>query len=149
MVFKFDFFTRIFFSTYIPCCILILSKFFHIHTVHLDIIKVFHIHTVHLDIIKVFSTCIPCILILSKLFNHQLMPKWVVLKTILKFTLKLTINSSYIFPCNHHHQGAHYSSLLKLQLLKWSLKIHRCGAAAYIYGHTTELTTPMYFNWLF
>jgi hypothetical protein len=25
----------------------------------------------------------------------------------------------------HHHQGAHYSCLLKLQLLKWSIKIHR------------------------
>jgi hypothetical protein len=36
----------------------------------------FHIHIVlHLDIIKVF-------------FIHQLMHKWIVLKTILKFTLK-------------------------------------------------------------
>ena len=28
--------------------------------------------------------------------------------------------------CKHHHQGAHYLSLLKLQLLKQSIKIHRC-----------------------
>jgi hypothetical protein len=34
----------------------------------------FHSRTVHLDIIKVFS--------------HQLMHKWTVLKTILKFTFK-------------------------------------------------------------
>jgi hypothetical protein len=26
----------------------------------------------------------------------------------------------------NHHQGAHYSCLLKLQLLKQSIKIHRC-----------------------
>jgi len=32
-----------------------------------------------------------------------------------------------MFWCNHHHQGAHYLSLLKLQLLKQSIKIHRCG----------------------
>jgi len=36
----------------------------------------FHIRTVHLDIIKVF-------------FIHQLIHKWIVLKTVLKFTLKL------------------------------------------------------------
>jgi hypothetical protein len=28
-----------------------------------------------------------------------------------------------MFRCNHHHQGAHYSILLKLQLLKQSIKI--------------------------
>ena len=27
-----------------------------------------------------------------------------------------------MFQCNHHHQGAHYLSLLKLQLLKQSIK---------------------------
>jgi hypothetical protein len=32
-----------------------------------------------------------------------------------------------MFRCNHHHQGAHYLSLLNLQLLKQSIKIHRCG----------------------
>jgi hypothetical protein len=63
-----------------------------------------------------------------------------------------------MFRCNHNHQGAPFSSLPKLQLLKSSIKIHRCGqfgsVAAYIYSvvwmhicsHTTELTTPMYFN---
>jgi hypothetical protein len=29
-----------------------------------------------------------------------------------------------MFQCNHHHQGAHYLSLLKLQLLKESIKMH-------------------------
>jgi hypothetical protein len=41
-----------------------------------------------------------------------------------------------MFRCNHHHQGAHYMSLLKLQSLKQSIKIHWCGysggVAAYI-----------------
>jgi hypothetical protein len=27
---------------------------------------------------------------------------------------------------SHHHQGAHYSCMLKLQLLKQSIKIHQC-----------------------
>jgi hypothetical protein len=73
------------------------------------------------DICKIyifFFTYIPCILILWKFFIHRLMHKWIVLKTILKFTLKLTLNSSYMFRCNHRHQGAHYSSLLKLHSLK-------------------------------
>jgi hypothetical protein len=62
----------------------------------------FHIQTLHLDIIKVF-------------FIHQLMHKWIVLKTISKFTLKQLRHVSVQL---HHHQGAHYSSLLKLLLLK-------------------------------
>jgi len=41
-----------------------------------------------------------------------------------------------MFRRNHHHQGAHYLSLLKLHLLKQSIKIHCCGysggVAAYI-----------------
>jgi len=41
-----------------------------------------------------------------------------------------------MFRCNHHHQGAHYMSLLKLQPLKQSIKIHWCGksgsVAAYV-----------------
>jgi len=41
-----------------------------------------------------------------------------------------------MFRCNHHHQGAYYLSLLKLHLLKHSIKIHRCGLsggiAAYV-----------------
>ena len=40
-----------------------------------------------------------------------------------------------MFRCNHHHQGAHYLSLLKLQLLR------KCMCS-----HTTRLTTPMYSN---
>ena len=32
-----------------------------------------------------------------------------------------------MFRFNHHHQGAYYLSLLKLQLLNQSVKIHRCG----------------------
>ena len=31
-----------------------------------------------------------------------------------------------MFRRNHHHQGAHYMSLLKLQLLKQSIKIQLC-----------------------
>jgi hypothetical protein len=27
---------------------------------------------------------------------------------------------------SHHHQGAHYGCLQKLQLLKFPIKIHRC-----------------------
>jgi len=48
------------------------------------------------------------------------MHKRIALKEVLKFTLK---------QCNHHHQEAHYLSLLKLQLLKQSIKIHQCGVA--------------------
>jgi hypothetical protein len=60
-----------------------------------------------------------CILILSTFFIHQLMHKWIVLKTILKFTLKLTLRQlRHVSAQSHHHQGAHYSCLLKLQLLK-------------------------------
>jgi len=51
----------------------------------------------------------------SKFFIHQLMHKWSALKTILKFTLKQLLHVSVQ---SHHHQGAHYSCLLKLQLLK-------------------------------
>jgi len=31
-----------------------------------------------------------------------------------------------MFRCKHHHQGAHYSCLLQLQLLKEPINIHRC-----------------------
>ena len=52
-------------------------------------------------------------------FFHQLMHKWIVLKTILKFTLKLTLEQlQHVSVQLHHHQGAHYSCLRKLQLLK-------------------------------
>ena len=32
-----------------------------------------------------------------------------------------------MFRCNHHHQGAYHMSLLKLRLLKQSIKIHCSG----------------------
>jgi hypothetical protein len=62
---------------------------FHIHTLlHLDIIEVFHSPT---------DTQVNC------------------LKNNFKIYFKIDIKTA---SCNHHHQGAHYSSLLKLQLLK-------------------------------
>jgi len=64
----------------------------------------FHANTVHLDIIKV-------------LFIHQLRQKWTVLKIILKFALKLTLKQLRRVSVQSHHQGAHYSCLLKLWLL--------------------------------
>ena len=52
-------------------------------------------------------------------FIHQLMHKWTELKTIIKFTLKFTLKQLWhISVQSHDHQGAHYSCLLKLQLLK-------------------------------
>jgi hypothetical protein len=59
---------------------------------------------------------------------------------------------------SHHHQRAHYSCLLKLQLLKWPIKIHRCvvmwlhilvGPCWCAYVAQPHHHTPMYFNWLF
>jgi hypothetical protein len=44
-------------------------------------------------------------------YIHQLMHKWIVLKTIIKLTLKL-LGKGLVQ--SHHHQGAHYSCLLKL-----------------------------------
>ena len=62
----------------------------------------FHIRAVHLDIYQRF-------------FIHQLMHKWILLKTILKFTLKLTLKQlRHVSVQSHHHQGAHYTCLLKL-----------------------------------
>jgi hypothetical protein len=51
-------------------------------------------------------TFAPCILILSKLFIHQLLHKWVVLEELLKFTLK---QLGHVSVQSHHRQGAHYS----------------------------------------
>jgi len=62
----------------------------------------FHSRTVHLDVIKVF-------------FIHQLMHKKTALKTVLKFTLK---QLQHVPVQSHHHQGAHYSCLLKLHFVK-------------------------------
>jgi len=68
----------------------------------LHIVNNFHSRTMHLDIIKVF-------------FMYQLIHKKIALNEILKFTLK---QLRHVFRFNHHHQGAHYSRLLKLLLLK-------------------------------
>ena len=58
-------------------------------------------------------------------FIHQLKNKWIV--TILKYTLKLTLKQLWHISLQScHHQGAHYSCLLKLQSLKYPIKIHRC-----------------------
>ena len=43
------------------------------------------------------------------------MHKRIALRKILKFTLKQLLHVAV----NHHHQGAYYLSLLKLQLLKY------------------------------
>ena len=51
----------------------------------------------------------------QRFFFHQPMHKWIVLKTILKFTLK---QLQHISVQLHHHQGAYYMFLLELQLLK-------------------------------
>jgi hypothetical protein len=51
-------------------------------------------------------------------------------KTILKSTLKLTLKQlRHVSVQLHHHQGAHYPCLLKLQLLKWSIKVNRIYSA--------------------
>jgi hypothetical protein len=62
-----------------------------------------------------------------------------------------------MFLYNHHHQGAYCMSLLKLLLLKQSIKKHWCcyqvpagvclpQGPDNICSHTARLTTPMYFN---
>jgi hypothetical protein len=48
--------------------------------------------------------------VISK-FYYQLMHKRIALKGVLKFTLK---QLQHVW-CDHHHQGAHYVSFLKLQ----------------------------------
>jgi len=63
-----------------------------------------------------FFPFVPCILILSK-FLHQLMQKF--FKSSIKIYIKTAPN---MFRCNHHHQAAHYLRLLKLHLLKQSIK---------------------------
>jgi hypothetical protein len=71
------------------------------------------------------TTCRSLLQIWSIKVFHQLMHNRK-FKNNFKFTLKLTLKICYMFRCQHHLQGAHYVSLLKLQLLK-SFKIHRCG----------------------
>jgi hypothetical protein len=48
-----------------------------------------------------FFTFVPRILTLLEFFIHQLKHKWIVLKTILKFTLKLTLKNCDMFRCSH------------------------------------------------
>jgi hypothetical protein len=47
-----------------------------------------------------------------------------------------------MFRFNHHHQGAHYSCLLKLQLLKQPIIIHRCGVMRPAYISDDGVTAP-------
>ena len=62
---------------------------------------------------------IPCILILSKFSYSPNDAQVDGLKDNFKFTLKLTLKQlRHVSVQSHHHQGAHYSCLLKLQLLK-------------------------------
>jgi len=71
-----------------------------------------------------------------------------------------------MFRFNQHHKGAHYLSLLKLQVVSlvvwlhvllgpyWCMYVHYSEQCTYIRqqppnnicSHTTKLTTPMYFN---
>jgi hypothetical protein len=68
------------------------------------------------NISLIFFTYTPCILI-PLIFYSPTDAQLYCIKNI-TFTLKLTLNGSNVFRCNHHHQGAHYSILLKLLLLK-------------------------------
>jgi hypothetical protein len=57
--------------------------------------------------------------IVSKFFYSPTDAQVNCLKTILKFTLKLTLKQlRHVSVQSHHHQEAHYSCLRKLQLLK-------------------------------
>ena len=52
-----------------------------------------------------------------------------------------------MFRFNHHRQGAHYSSFLKLLLLKYSIDaMFFIEDLINICGHTIKLTTPMHFD---
>jgi hypothetical protein len=63
--------------------------------------------------IKVFT-----VKVIIDFFIHQLMQKWAVLKNF-KLTLKLTLKQlRHVSVQSRHHQGAYYSFLPKLQLLK-------------------------------
>ena len=74
-----------------------------------------------------FFTCMPCSLILSNFFYTPSDAQVNCLKKILKSTIKLTLKQlRHVSVQSHHHQGAHYSCLLKLQLLKQPIKIYRC-----------------------
>ena len=96
---------------------------------------------------KLIFTYIPCILILSNFVIHQLMQKLIVLKAIIKCTLKLTLKQlRHISVQSHRRQGAYYSCLLKFSLPPSSatythqqgptnicshIKTHRCNLINY------------------
>jgi hypothetical protein len=65
----------------------------------------FHIHTVHLDIIQVF-------------FIHQLKHKGIVLKTILKFTLKLTLKQLLHVSVQSPSSGSALFELAEVKVVK-------------------------------
>jgi hypothetical protein len=83
---------------HVSCYFILPPKFFFIN-----------ILPVHLDIIKVFYS--PNDAQMNCLKNN--------IKIYFKELRHVSVQS-------HHHQGAHYSCLLKLQLLKESIKINRC-----------------------
>jgi len=54
-----------------------------------------------------------------------------------------------MFRCNHHHQGGHYLSLLKLQLLKQSIKIQPTDAQENFFNRSIKIyiiTAPTCFG---
>ena len=78
-------------------------------------------------------TVAPCILILSSLLfiQRNAPPDYSRLNLTLKFTLKF----SYMFQLTNHHQGAYCCALLKLWLLKQSVKICRYEFSAVSWLH--------------
>ena len=67
--------------------------------------------------------------------------------TRLKFTLKyFTLKCSYVFRFTNHHQGAYYCALLKLCLLKQSVKIRRyeCSAVMWLHNYSVLLVYVLY-----
>jgi hypothetical protein len=66
----------------------------------------FHTNTVHLDIIRFFC------------YSHQLMHNWIVLKTILKFTLKLTLKQLLHVSVQSPSSGSALFELAKVTVVK-------------------------------
>ena len=101
---------------------LFLFQSFHYITGHSKFILLFFVFPIHY--LNILEWCSNFGHESSKFFIHQLMHKRIALKTILKFTLK---QFRHVSVQSYRHQGVHYSCLLKLQLLKQSVKIHRGG----------------------
>ena len=77
-----------------------------------------------------FSTVVTCILILSK-FYYQLMHKRTVLKSSIKIYIKTAPTCFVVI------------TIIRERTIRvWAGGVAACS-------HTTRLTTPMYFNWLF